>query len=256
MTSDQIRERFSDLNVWKQGDQRAPHKPLLLLLALARAGRGEDRLMSFAEIEAPLKDLLGEFGPPRRSHHAHLPFWHLQTDGIWEIVSLPVPAPGTIGDTPAVTLMRAGNVRGGLVEEIHSAIVQDKGLLREAALTLLETSFPETLHGEIANAVGLELKGTAPRVRARDPRFRDRILIAYGYRCAVCRYDLKMVLAPIGLEAAHIKWHQAGGPAVEQNGLALCSMHHLLFDRGAMTLGSDRRMRSIAGLGNTVASEF
>jgi putative restriction endonuclease len=43
----------------------------------------------------------------------------------------------------------------------------------------------------------------------------------------------------IGLEAAHIKWHQAGGPDIEPNGMALCTLHHKLFDRGAFTL-SDR----------------
>jgi putative restriction endonuclease len=40
----------------------------------------------------------------------------------------------------------------------------------------------------------------------------------------------------VGLEAAHIKWHQAGGPDAEINGLALCALHHKLFDRGAFTL--------------------
>ena len=41
---------------------------------------------------------------------------------------------------------------------------------------------------------------------------------------------------PVALEAAHIKWHQAGGPDIEVNGLALCSLHHKLFDRGAFAL--------------------
>ena len=37
----------------------------------------------------------------------------------------------------------------------------------------------------------------------------------------------------LGIEAAHIKWHQAGGPDTEDNGLALCTLHHKRFDRGA-----------------------
>ena len=40
----------------------------------------------------------------------------------------------------------------------------------------------------------------------------------------------------IGLEAAHIKWFQARGPDVVQNGLALCSLHHKIFDLGAFTV--------------------
>jgi putative restriction endonuclease len=42
------------------------------------------------------------------------------------------------------------------------------------------------------------------------------------------------------LEAAHIKWHIAGGPSIEPNGLALNSLHHKLFDLGAFTLSNDK----------------
>jgi putative restriction endonuclease len=116
----------------------------------------------------------------------------------------------------------------------------DPDCLRDLARRLLDTSIPESLHDEIAGAVGLELTGRSRQLR--DPRFRDRILIAYGFACAVCGYDLRLHHAPVALEAAHIKWHQAGGPSTENNGLALCSMHHKLFDRGAMTVGPERRI--------------
>jgi putative restriction endonuclease len=43
----------------------------------------------------------------------------------------------------------------------------------------------------------------------------------------------------VGLEAAHIKWFQAGGPDVEPNGLALCALHHKLLDLGAFTVLPD-----------------
>ena len=36
--------------------------------------------------------------------------------------------------------------------------------------------------------------------------------------------------------------HQAGGPDEEQNGLALCSLHHKAFDLGAFTILPDRVM--------------
>ena len=39
-----------------------------------------------------------------------------------------------------------------------------------------------------------------------------------------------------GLEAAHIKWFQARGPDVVPKGLALCSLHHKIFDLGAFTV--------------------
>ena len=43
----------------------------------------------------------------------------------------------------------------------------------------------------------------------------------------------------MALVAARIKWRQAGGPGVEVNGLALCSLHHKLFDQGAFTLSNE-----------------
>lgn len=38
--------------------------------------------------------------------------------------------------------------------------------------------------------------------------------------------------ASVGLEAAHIKWKQFGGPCEIPNGLALCAIHHKAFDKG------------------------
>jgi putative restriction endonuclease len=62
---DTVRDRFGDLTVWKRGDQRAPHKPLLVLYALAELERGE-RWVSFREVDEKLQSLLVEFGPPRK----------------------------------------------------------------------------------------------------------------------------------------------------------------------------------------------
>jgi putative restriction endonuclease len=62
------------------------------------------------------------------------------------------------------------------------------------------------------------------------------VLTAYEYRCAVCGFDVRLGAVPVALDAAHIRWHQAGGPDEESNGLALCVLHHKLFDLGAFTL--------------------
>ena len=41
--------------------------------------------MHFAAIAEALARLLKEFGPSRKSYHPEFPFWHLQTDGFWEV---------------------------------------------------------------------------------------------------------------------------------------------------------------------------
>jgi len=71
------------------------------------------------------------------------------------------------------------------------------------------------------------------------------VLENYGFRCALCEWpglSLKKSKGDayakgIGLEAAQIKPHVRGGPATEENGLALCANHHKLFDYGAFTVG-------------------
>jgi putative restriction endonuclease len=54
----------------------------------------------------------------------------------------------------------------------------------------------------------------------------------------VTGWDLRINNVGAGLEAAHIKWHTAGGPCVEANGIALNALHHKLFDLGAFTLST------------------
>jgi putative restriction endonuclease len=76
-----ILERFQELSVWQRGSERAPHKPLLILLALGALSRGQ-RSLSFEQVETKLVELLKEFGPTRKSYHAEYPFWRLQNDGL------------------------------------------------------------------------------------------------------------------------------------------------------------------------------
>ena len=82
-----FRDKVDQLNVWSHGGERAPHKPLLLLLILARKSRALPDEVTFTEIEDTVRDLLFEFGPSRKSYHPEYPFWRLQNDGIWEVAS-------------------------------------------------------------------------------------------------------------------------------------------------------------------------
>ncbi len=75
----------------------------------------------------------------------------------------------------------------------------------------------------------------------RDPRFRKRVLEAYGERCAVCEYDIRFGDRLLGLDAGHIRWHSHDGRDVVPNGLALCSVHHKALDLGAMGLQAKGR---------------
>lgn len=229
----------------------APHKPLLLLMALGRLQRGLKGHFRFADIESDLRALLTEFGPSNAPKTRHLPFWHLRSDDQGQLWQLDLPADLQSlprGTAPNLSILRRDDVSGGFSATVEQGLVTHPELIPQLARQLLQSTFPDTLHDDIASAVGLDLSepGLVARdveasfqsgmQRRRDPGFRNRVLRAYEYRCCVCGFDLRVGHVPAGLEAAHIQWHTAGGPDIEPNGLSLCSLHHKLFDLGAFTL--------------------
>ena len=242
MQRQELTDKFRGLTVWKNGGQRAPHKPLLVLLALGYLQREGRRELAYAEIEGPMKKLLEDFGPPRQSYHPEYPFFHLQSDGVWALtteagIQLPLDR-----KYPSAGVFREYGVKGGFPEPLLRTFQEDPEAIREVADLLLSAHFPPTYHDDILQSVGLDLEvtGTAGSpTRIRDPQFRHEVLTAYGYRCAVCGLKIEMQDKTVALEAAHIKWHQAGGPDHTANGLALCTLHHKLFDVGAFTLNHD-----------------
>ena len=233
-----IIQKFETLRLWQRGDQRAPHKPLLVLYAIGKLLRGESRLLPFTEVDDNLGNLLREFGPKRTVQRTQLPFWRLQNDGIWEIPGAERIKLSPGGDVNRGDLFR-NEVSGGFTEDIALRLQNDTGLAFEIVQNMLDAHFPASIHEDILQAVGIELTLKSPGRQKRNPNFRANILRAYEYRCAICGFDVRLGHQPVALEAAHIKWHQAGGPDIEVNGLALCSLHHKLFDRGAFALSAN-----------------
>jgi len=212
-------------------------------MMLSRVQRGDDRLISFVELEEDLRSLLARFGPPRRQHHPEFPFWYLQSDGLWEIPERALLTAGKGRSEPTVGSLRKARATGGLPDVYFQALRDDPGVLDEAARTLLEAHFPPSMHEDLLDAVGLELGPEAGegRRRRRDPEFRNRVLMAYNWRCAVCGFNGRLDGDAFGVEAAHVKWHCHGGPSTVDNGLCLCILHHKALDRGA--IGLDDRFR-------------
>ena len=61
-TAIEVLDVFDNIRRAQRAGVYAPHKPLLILLALARVQRGEPRLVEFTAIDTPLRKLLAEFG--------------------------------------------------------------------------------------------------------------------------------------------------------------------------------------------------
>ena len=236
MTKDQILQRFRTLRQAISGDERAPHKPLLALYAIGKLLRGEDRLISYTDdIEENLENLLREFGPRRDRYNPQFPFWRLQNDGIWEVSDANRIRQTSSGDA-YITDLRNYNVSGGFNETVFEHLQNDSELTFEIVRILLNTHFTASLHEDILQVVGIEFPLQGFDTRIWPSNFRINVIRAYEYKCAVCGFDVKLGTMPLALEAAHIKWKSHGGPNKEVNGLALCILHHKLFDLGAFTL--------------------
>ena len=243
-TDAEFLDRFANLNIWRRDDERAPHKPLLLLYALARLQRREERLVSFKELDEHVRRLLMEYGPPRKSYHPEYPFWHLRSDGLWEIpqceaLNADLESRSRKNNPPKSVLIRE-KAEGGLPADLDATLRSRPDLVNRIVARLLEDHWEPSFHDDILNAVGMPYVQVSRR-RPRDPAFRDTILRIYQHRCAVCGYDALLGTTDLGIEAAHIHWHSHGGPDTEDNGLALCANHHKAFDRGAISLDDDHR---------------
>ena len=76
------------------------------------------------------------------------------------------------------------------------------------------------------------------RQRLHQQAFRERVLTAYGERCALCRLRHRELL-----DASHIvPDREPGGEPVVSNGLSLCKLHHAAFDGFFLTVDPDYRI--------------
>ena len=254
----EILARFGGLRVWRGNGRRAPHKPLLILWALGRCLAGAERLAPFSVVDQELGRLLLAFGPHRQATRTEFPFWRLCNDGVWELDRPNVVTTTSSHDAHRSSLL-TGNVHGGLLEDDYNAFRENPLLARQVADWLIDAHFPETYREDILTAtrIGasrlslaeqeLEVRENREqyeltRRRRREPGFREAVLRAYGDQCAVCGLNIRLAELSIAVEAAHIHWLKDAGPSNVPNGLALCVMHHRLFDRGAFTVEEGYRV--------------
>lgn len=235
MNEQLIIEKFNSLNIWEQEGKRAPHKPLLVLLAIGYLQNEDKRLLPYKEIDPELERLLEQFGTPRNASNTHYPYWRLQSEGIWEVERGNELSVNKSGDVKK-TELREKNIRAGFISEVYNLLREKPSLIDKICSGLLNSHFPDTIHEDIILETGLNLGVDQIYRRKRDANFRREVLQAYQHRCAVCDFDIRIGAKTICLEAAHIKWHSAGGPDSVDNGISLCTLHHKLFDLGAFTL--------------------
>ncbi len=75
-----------------------------------------------------------------------------------------------------------------------------------------------------------QLQSTSKRI-ARSRAFRNAVLTAYGYRCAMCGGGARSPSGLTEIEAAHVIPRSLKGSDDVRNGIALCRLHHWAFDQ-------------------------
>lgn len=139
MNHELIRDNFNTLRVWKRKGSIAPHKPLLILLAIKYLLNGK-RWIEFKDLEKELEKLLNDFSPESKFAHPEYPFWRLQTDGIWEVHPKDFFEPNRSGDVSAKQLLQY-KAYGGFKDYIANTFIKDSSFALEIAQQILDKYF-------------------------------------------------------------------------------------------------------------------
>jgi putative restriction endonuclease len=251
MTRDELMARLTGLRQARVGQVRVPHKPLLLLWLFGQFAATGTSQATYQDAEAPVSQLINDFGPPVASaaarQRAAMPFVHLERE-LWDLRD--ATGQEIAPDTPE---RRTWLLDRGAVGHLRPPVEQllaDPATLAAAARLLLDLHFTPVLAELICASVdldvpALDLAGTdrVSRLRPRRRGFAEEILRAYAYQCAMCGFDGALGHYPVAIEAAHVRWHSQQGPDDITNALALCALHHALFDLGVLGITEDRRIR-------------
>jgi putative restriction endonuclease len=237
-----LQHLISKIVTWKKGEKRAPHKPLLLLLALGNLQRGGKRLQPFAEIVDPLTRAMEIFGPAGRVPTPQYPFWRLKNDELWDF-----EADGSLrirksSDDPTKSALIEKRARAGFLAVYHDLLRRDKTLQARIIHQILDAHFPPSIHEDIAAYFGLSVGEPETADHVSTQQFRNDILAAYHSRCAVTHFFVNLGSEALGVEPAHICWPQAGGLNAVANGIALSTLHRKLFHLGVFTIDFDYRV--------------
>ncbi|WP_188280597.1 phosphorothioated DNA-binding restriction endonuclease [Streptomyces sp. CBMA29] len=245
MTGDELLSTLKKLRRAQVNGGRAPHKPLLVLWLLGRFAATGTTVVTYDEAEEPVSRMINDFGPPmasvsRAKSRAAMPFVHLERE-LWDLRDRDGNPIGPDAQESGSALRDRG-VHGRLHPHIER-LLADASTLAAAVRLLLERHFTPALEIPICDAADLDLQALedlahnpSAKKRPRRTGFAEEVLRAYAYACAFCGFDGALGRNPVGLEAAHIRWRSQDGPDELNNGLALCSLHHTLFDIGVLGL--------------------
>ncbi|HSN10746.1 MAG TPA: hypothetical protein VLS51_01370, partial [Propionibacteriaceae bacterium] len=131
--SDDPVDRLLNLRQYRHEGQRAPNKPLLVLMALGRLAATGSSELSWAEDAARIATLVSESGlatATGRAQSAAYPFTHLRSDGVWQL-SADVPM-------DRVRPLVEGAVTGRFTSAIERALLARPGMIDTIARRIVD----------------------------------------------------------------------------------------------------------------------
>ena len=248
-TPEQWLGKLAALNPDKGRGDPAPHKPLLLLVLMDMAERGELR-----HKELPLTPELAfrfcalwKIVAHRRKQRPDVryPFHHLKTNGFWSALDE--------GGKPSThrTLTRLAVMPSDFLAAMNDPAWRDQARHRLIAkyfkdpaerIALYELAGIPVPPDEVIEREAASKSPEEAQKQGREVRFRLRVVAAYDYTCALTGYRLTTVSGICIVDAAHIHQFSDSRNNDPRNGLALCKNAHWLFDKGLWTLSQDYRV--------------
>lgn len=138
-----------------QYQSAARHKPLLLLWAIGRVRRGRDNQFRFSEVARELGPVLqSPLGASRRTD-VGMPFAHLRSDGLWEILGASKLKVRKDGKRPLTSELRRVDAIGRLPDEVYALLKRDASAADVASSLLLATFWGVRDHAAVRKALNL-----------------------------------------------------------------------------------------------------
>lgn len=242
---------------------KAPHKPILLLslIVLNENHRIDlDNIIPTLVLRETWSELWEclEYSKPGPMH---LPLYHMKSDGFWNVDmkdGIPPHQPRSIDNL--YSMVDRISMKDDLIGFIEDESSRDRiisSILNGGYFSDLEKENLkkkiEELNGsfiyehELVQKVKEEFTieprtSTEDLKKKRNPAFRRLVLGAYDETCAVCGMKLQTTSGISVIDASHILPFNKFGIDDIRNGLALCKMHHWLFDRGILSIDSHYRV--------------
>ena len=239
----ELLEQIRSMKVHAPGHLRAAlKKPLLLLLLVSRIenDRAEENRFHFDDIEKKLDMLIREHGgrPTDSGSKPEQPFSHLRTSPFWV---LKTQREYGSGKTALISDLRRPESYGEFQPRVFRLLRSSSEARARVVDSILNEWWPETLHGDIREDLGLDRLDSRRRPQ-RDRQFMIDVLENFRYSCAFCGFHAVLNGVATGIDAAHVHWHSLHGPDDVENGIALCKLHHWAFDKGILGIDDEARI--------------